>query len=93
MFRQDTLDSEAKVLLDPNSWSKDGTVALSGSAFSDDGRYVAYGVQDAGSDWNTWKIMEIETGKVLDDELKWVFARFGPNRFVNFVSFREIDLQ
>lgn len=72
MFRQDTLDSDAKVLLDPNAWSKDGTVALSGSAFSDNGRYVAYGVQDAGSDWNTWKIMEIETGKVLDDELKWV---------------------
>ena len=47
-------------------------MALSGSAFSDDGRYVAYGVQDAGSDWNTWKIMEIESGKILDDELKWV---------------------
>ncbi len=72
LFRQDTLESEAQVLLDPNSWSKDGTIALSGSAFSDDGRYVAYGVQDAGSDWNTWKIMEIESGKVLADELKWV---------------------
>lgn len=68
----ETLESEPKVLLDPNSWSKDGTVALSGSAFSEDGRFVAYGVQDAGSDWNTWKIMEIETGKVLDDELRWV---------------------
>ena len=72
LFRQDTLDSDSRVLLDPNSWSEDGTVALSGSAFSDDGRYVAYGVQDAGSDWNTWKIMEIESGKILDDELKWV---------------------
>ena len=72
LFRQDTLESESQVLLDPNSWSKDGTIALSGSAFSDDGRFVAYGVQDAGSDWNTWKIMEIESGKVLDDELKWV---------------------
>lgn len=72
LFRRDTLESEAQVLLDPNSWSKDGTIALSGSAFSDDGRFVAYGVQDAGSDWNTWKIMEIESGKILDDELKWV---------------------
>lgn len=72
LYQQEKLDSDAKVLLDPNAWSKDGTVALSGSAFSDDGRYVAYGVQDAGSDWNTWKIMEIETGKVLEDELKWV---------------------
>ncbi len=72
LYQQETLDSDAQVLLDPNAWSKDGTVALSGSAFSHDGRYVAYGIQDAGSDWNTWKIMEIETGKVLEDELKWV---------------------
>lgn len=72
MKMMETLESAPKILLDPNSWSKDGTVALSGSAFSDDGRYVAYGVQDAGSDWNTWRIKEIETDKVLDDELKWV---------------------
>jgi len=72
MYKQETLESEATVLLDPNTWSKDGTVALSGSAFSDNGRYVAYGIQEAGSDWNTWKIMAIETGKVLDDELNWV---------------------
>ena len=72
LFQQETLQSEPKVLLDPNSWSKDGTIALAGSAFSDDGRFVAYGVQDAGSDWNTWRIMEIESGKLLDDELKWI---------------------
>ncbi|MFO0429480.1 MAG: prolyl oligopeptidase family serine peptidase [Planctomyces sp.] len=72
LYRQESLKGEPVVLLDPNQWSKDGTVALSGTAFSDDGRYMAYGVQDAGSDWNTWRIMEIETGKVLDDELKWV---------------------
>jgi len=72
LFMQETLESEPKVLLDPNSWSKDGTIAMAGSAFSDDGRFVAYGVQDAGSDWNTWKIMEIESGKLLDDELKWI---------------------
>jgi prolyl oligopeptidase len=72
IFQQDTLDSEPKVLLDPNSWSKDGTVALSGMAFSDDGRYVAYGVQQAGSDWHTWRILEIASGKVLEDELKWI---------------------
>ena len=72
LWMQDTLDSEATVLIDPNAWSKDGTVALSGMAFSDDGRFLAYGVQDAGSDWKTWRIMEIETRKLLDDELKWV---------------------
>ena len=72
LFQQETLNSDSRVLLDPNSWSKDGTVALSGTAFSDDGRYVAYGIQDAGSDWNTWRIMEIATNRVLEEELKWV---------------------
>jgi prolyl oligopeptidase len=72
IYQQDTLDSEPRVLLDPNSWSKDGTVALSGMAYSDDGRFVAYGIQQAGSDWNTWRIMEIDSGKVLEDELKWI---------------------
>ncbi|MBL8815347.1 MAG: S9 family peptidase [Planctomyces sp.] len=72
LWTQETLESEPRILLDPNSWSKDGTIALSGTAFSDDGRYVAYGIQDAGSDWNTWRIMEVATGKILDDELKWI---------------------
>lgn len=72
LFRQETLQSEPKVLIDPNTWSKDGTIALAGTAFSDDGRYVAYGIQDAGSDWNTWRIIEIESGKILEDELKWI---------------------
>ena len=51
---------------------KDGTVALGSTSFSDDGRYVAYSVADAGSDWNTWRIIEVETGRLLADELKWV---------------------
>ena len=70
LYVQDSLDGEARVLMDPNTWSDDGTVALAGTAFSDDGNYVAYGVQDAGSDWRTWKIMEIDTGRTLDDELQ-----------------------
>jgi prolyl oligopeptidase len=72
MFMQDTLDSEPEVLIDPNTWSDDGTIALSGMAFSDDGRFVAYGIQDGGSDWRTWKVMEIASRKVLDDELNWI---------------------
>ena len=60
------------MFIDPNSWSKDGTVALGSTAFSDDGRYVAYSVAEAGSDWNTWRIIEVETGRLLADELKWV---------------------
>ncbi len=72
LYKQNTLDAEPSVLIDPNKWSKDGTVALGTTSFSDDGKYVAYSVAEAGSDWNTWRIMEVESGKLLDDELKWV---------------------
>ncbi len=72
LYKQDSLDAEPSVLIDPNAWSKDGTVALGSTSFSDDGRYMAYSVADAGSDWNTWRILEVETGRLLDDELKWV---------------------
>ena len=72
LYTMDSLDSEPTVLIDPNKWSEDGTVALSGTVFSDDGRYVTYGVQNAGSDWRIWKVMEVETGKILEDELNWI---------------------
>ncbi|HXI13020.1 MAG TPA: prolyl oligopeptidase family serine peptidase [Thermoanaerobaculia bacterium] len=72
LYVQKSLESTARTLLDPNSWSKDGTIALAGYSFSDDGRHMAYGVSEAGSDWTTWKVMEIESGKLLSDELKWV---------------------
>ncbi|MCH7989031.1 MAG: S9 family peptidase, partial [Planctomycetes bacterium] len=72
LYTQNALDDKPRVLMDPNTWSQDGTVALAGTAFSDNGKYVAYGIQDAGSDWHTWRIMEIESGTILEDELKWV---------------------
>ena len=75
LYQSDTYDGEATVFIDPNTWSADGTVALGSTEFSDDGKTVAYGVQDAGSDWRTWKIMDVATGKVLKDELKWL--KFG----------------
>jgi prolyl oligopeptidase len=61
-----------RVLLDPNTWSKDGTVALAGLSVSDDGKLIAYGKAEAGSDWNTWHALDVATGKPLPDELKWV---------------------
>ncbi|MEQ9410636.1 MAG: prolyl oligopeptidase family serine peptidase [Fuerstiella sp.] len=72
LYMQQTLDDEPQILIDPNTWSEDGTIALSGAEFSDDGRYVAYGIQDGGSDWRTWRVREIATGELLDDELKWI---------------------
>lgn len=72
LYVMQNLDDEPKVLIDPNTWSGDGTIALAGTAFSDDGRFVAYGIAEAGSDWRTWRVMEIESGRLLEDELKWV---------------------
>jgi prolyl oligopeptidase len=75
LFTMDKVGGEPRVLLDPNTWSKDGTVALSGTSFSDDGQYLAYGIAEAGSDWHTWRFLNLETGKLLEDELKWL--KFG----------------
>ncbi len=75
LYTMQKLDGKPRALIDPNKWSKDGTVALAGMAFSDDGRYMAYRVSEAGSDWGSWRIMEIDSTKVLDDQLKWI--KFG----------------
>jgi prolyl oligopeptidase len=59
------------VLLDPNRWSTDGTTSLSGLSVSDDGGRVAFGRADAGSDWTTWRVVEVATGSTLGDEVRW----------------------
>jgi prolyl oligopeptidase len=59
-------------LFDPNKLSADGTVALSATAFSDDGKLMAYGIATSGSDWNEWHVRDVDTGKDLPDDLKWV---------------------
>lgn len=66
---------EGRVLLDPNTWSDDGTVALSTYSVSEDGQLIAYAKSESGSDWKTIHVMDIETGDLLDDHLEWV--RFG----------------
>lgn len=72
LYIQDDLDSEAKVLLDPNKLSDDGTVALAGLDFSKDGKYLAYSIAKSGSDWNEIFVRDIKTGADLKDYLKWV---------------------
>ena len=71
LYTQDALDGPARVLLDPNQWSKDGTVALSGLAVSEDGKYLAYGRSEAGSDWSVWHVVDIASARTLADELRW----------------------
>jgi prolyl oligopeptidase len=66
------LGDEPKILLDPNQFSSDGTVAVTTTSVSDDGRFLAYGVSASGSDWNEIRIRDIETEKDLPDVVKWV---------------------
>jgi prolyl oligopeptidase len=72
LFTMDRLDAAPRLLLDPNTLAADGTVALAGTAVSPDGKYLAYGTAASGSDWNEWKVRDIDSGKDLADELKWV---------------------
>ena len=65
-------NGEAKALINPNELSKDGTVALSSPVPSKSGQLLAYQLAKAGSDWNEIHVIDVETGKPLDDVLKWV---------------------
>ena len=76
LMAMDSLDGEARVLFDPNALSEDGTKALAGTSFSKDGRYMAYGIADGGSDWNVWRIRDVEQGEDLPEQLDWIkFSR------------------
>jgi prolyl oligopeptidase len=70
LYVADSLNDKGRVLLDPNKLSADGTVALSGLSISDDGKLMAYGLANAGSDWQEWHFMNVETGEKLPDVLK-----------------------
>jgi prolyl oligopeptidase len=67
-----SLAEEPRLLLDPNTLSSDGTVALSGLTISHDGKLMAYSLSASGSDWQEWKVRDVETGKDTNDDLKWV---------------------
>ena len=75
LYVQDALDAEPRVFFDPNRLSDDGTVALTGIQFSKDGRHLAYTVSRSGSDWSEIYVMDVQTGKLLGDSLRWV--KFG----------------
>ncbi|WP_419189664.1 prolyl oligopeptidase family serine peptidase [Stieleria marina] len=72
LYKAASLDAEREVLIDPNTLSEDGTVALSGTVTTEDGKLMAYALADGGSDWRTWKVRDVATGKDLDDVIKWV---------------------
>ena len=72
LYVQDSLSAEPKVLIDPNTLSDDGTVALSGTSLSKDGRYFTYQLAASGSDWNEIHIKDLETGEDLEEVIEWV---------------------
>ncbi len=71
LYTTKSLDAEPTVLLDPNTLSADGTIALAAVAVSDDGSKLAYALADGGSDWITWHVRDVETGRDLSDVIKW----------------------
>lgn len=68
----DGLKEKGRVLIDPNSWSKDSATALADWAPSEDGSKLLYSIQDGGSDWRTVKVMDVESGEILADTIEWV---------------------
>lgn len=72
LYMQEGIDGEPQVLLDPNTLSEDGTIALTNYAVSKDARFLAYATAEAGSDWNKIYVMEIESKNQLPEELLWV---------------------
>jgi len=69
---RDGLDGKERELLDPNSWAKDGATALDQWVPSNNGDRLLYSVQDGGSDWRTLHVLDVASGKPLDDEIRWV---------------------
>ena len=71
MYRQKGLKAEPELMLDPNTFSTDGTVALAHVSLSKDGKYLAYSIARSGSDWNEIFVMEVESKKLLSDYIRW----------------------
>jgi len=75
LYRQLGENGTPEIFLNPNDFSKDGTVALGGISFSKDKKYVSYTLAAAGSDWQTMYVKEVATGKILSDTIRWI--KFG----------------
>ena len=90
LYTTTALDAAPQVLLDPNTLSTDGTVALSGTAVSDDGKLLAYGIAQAGSDWSritAGEGLSRQLDKLRDPDGRWKDElRFGPDGLLPVVA-------
>lgn len=71
LYAMDKLGGEPRVFLDPNKLSADGTVALKDVSFSNNGKYAAYSISRSGSDWQEFYVIDVATGRQLDDHIEW----------------------
>ena len=71
LYKTRDLAAAPEVLIDPNALSKDGTVALGSTSFTEDGRYMAYSLAASGSDWIEWRVRDVATSRDLPDLVKW----------------------
>ncbi len=71
LYRQ-VEDGDDEVIIDPNKFSEDGTTSLAGLSFNKSGKYAAYMISEGGSDWRKAYVLDLETMKLLDDELQWI---------------------
>ena len=71
LYQMDKLGGEPRVFLDPNTLSKDGTVALKGTYFSNNGRWMAYAISRSGSDWQEFYVIDLKTGHPTSDHIEW----------------------
>lgn len=73
LYVQQGFDGKPEVLIDPNTFSVDGTVRLESFTLSRDGRYAAYAkTAIPGSDWRDIYVMDMATGRTLPDVLHWI---------------------
>jgi prolyl oligopeptidase len=72
VFTKETLTGPETVVVDPNQLSPDGSVALSSFEPAPDGQHFAYGQSEGGSDWSTYYVRELASGKQLPDVIRWV---------------------
>ncbi|MEP9380552.1 prolyl oligopeptidase family serine peptidase [Aquabacter sp. CN5-332] len=71
LYARKGVNGVERVLIDPNGWSEDGTTALAEWSASEDGSKLAYAIQDGGTDWRTIRVLDVATGRIFDDEVKW----------------------
>ena len=72
IYMQEGLNEPPQLLIDPNTWSNDGTVALASYFPSPDGSFIVYLIQDGGSDWRIAQLLNVNSGEVLHDHLEWL---------------------